>query len=144
VRAGSEPPAGVDPPVLANLRHPSTGRRDEPRLPPWWHVVKPGRTAVQDRAERRSGADWAVRAVTDWVLDVFAGSSLRQIMLVHDVDNPASCRVAEKAGYPFRALSPANPPRWYEDGHIHMRQASAEHRCVSHSDKFIAEVDDHT
>ena len=44
-----------------------------------------------------------------------------QIMLVHDVGNPASCRVAEKAGYPFRELSPANPPHWLTDGHIHMR-----------------------
>jgi len=59
--------------------------------------------------------------VTDWVFDAFAGASLRQIMLVHDVDNPASCRVAEKAGYPFRELSPANPPHWFTDGHIHMR-----------------------
>jgi RimJ/RimL family protein N-acetyltransferase len=42
-------------------------------------------------------------------------------MLVHDVGNPASCRVAEKAGYPFRELSPANPPHWFTDGHIHMR-----------------------
>ena len=66
----------------------------------------------------------AVRAVTDWVFDAFAGASLRQIMLVHDVDNPASCRVAEKAGYPFRELSPANPPHWFEDGHIHVRWAA--------------------
>jgi RimJ/RimL family protein N-acetyltransferase len=66
----------------------------------------------------------AVRAVTDWVFDAFAGASLRQIMLVHDVGNPASCRVAEKAGYPFRDLSPANPPHWFTDGHIHMRLGS--------------------
>jgi hypothetical protein len=59
--------------------------------------------------------------VTAWVFDAFAGTSLRQIMLVHNVDNPASCRVAEKAGYPFRELSPANPPHWFTDGHIHMR-----------------------
>src|SRR3984957_462088 len=63
----------------------------------------------------------AVRAVTDWVFDAFAGASLRQIMLVHDIDNPASCRVAEKARYPFLKLSPANPPHWLTDGHIHMR-----------------------
>ena len=42
-------------------------------------------------------------------------------MLVHDVDSPASCRVAEKARYPFRELSPANPPHWFIDGHIHIR-----------------------
>jgi hypothetical protein len=36
--------------------------------------------------------------VTDWVLDAFTGASLRQIMVVHNVDNPASCRAGEKAG----------------------------------------------
>lgn len=76
-------------------------------------------TAVAARG--RGIAPAAVRAVTDWVFDAFAGASLRQIMLVHDVDNPASCRVAEKAGYPFRELSPANPPHWFTDGHIHVR-----------------------
>ena len=80
-------------------------------------------TAVAARG--RGIAPAAVRAVTDWVFDAFAGASLRQIMLVHDVDNPASCRVAEKAGYPFRELSPANPPHWFTDGHIHMRLAAA-------------------
>ena len=75
-------------------------------------------------AERGRGiAPAAVRAVTDWVFDAFAGTSLHQIMLVHDVDNPASCRVAEKAGYPFRELSPAKPPHWFTDGHIHLRFA---------------------
>jgi RimJ/RimL family protein N-acetyltransferase len=72
-------------------------------------------------ARGRGIAPAAVRAVTDWVFDAFAGTSLRQIMLVHNLDNPASCRVAEKAGYPFKELSPANPPHWYEDGHVHMR-----------------------
>jgi RimJ/RimL family protein N-acetyltransferase len=72
-------------------------------------------------ARGRGVAPAAVRAVTGWVFDAFAGASLRQIMLVHDVGNPASCRVAEKAGYPFRELSPANPPHWFTDGHIHMR-----------------------
>jgi RimJ/RimL family protein N-acetyltransferase len=76
-------------------------------------------TAVAARG--RGIAPAAVRAVTDWVFDAFAGASLRQIMLVHDLDNPASCRVAEKAGYPFQELSPANPPHWFTDGHIHMR-----------------------
>jgi RimJ/RimL family protein N-acetyltransferase len=78
-------------------------------------------TAVAARG--RGIAPAAVRAVTGWVFDTFAGASLRQIMLVHDGDNPASCRVAEKAGYPFHELSPANPPHWFTDGHIHMRLA---------------------
>ena len=76
-------------------------------------------TAVAARG--RGIAPAAVRAVTGWVFDAFAGAGLRQVMLVHDVGNPASCRVAEKAGYLFRELSPANPPHWFTDGHIHMR-----------------------
>ena len=76
-------------------------------------------TAVAVRG--RGIAPAAVIAVTGWVFEEFAGSSLRQIMLVHDVANPASCRVAHKAGYLFRELSPANPPHWLTDGHIHMR-----------------------
>jgi len=76
-------------------------------------------TALAGRG--RGVAPAAVRTVTDWVFKTFGSTSLRQIMLVHDLDNPASCRVAQKAGYPFRELSPANPPHWFTDGHIHMR-----------------------
>jgi RimJ/RimL family protein N-acetyltransferase len=71
-------------------------------------------------ARGRGIAPAAVIAVTGWVFEEFAGSSLQQIMLVHDVANPASCRVAQKAGYSFRELSPANPPHWLSDGHIHI------------------------
>jgi RimJ/RimL family protein N-acetyltransferase len=72
-------------------------------------------------AARGRGIAPAVRAVTDWFFGAFTGAGLRQIMLVHDVGNLASCRVAQKAGYPFRELSPANPPHWLTDGHIHLR-----------------------
>jgi RimJ/RimL family protein N-acetyltransferase len=57
-------------------------------------------------ARRRGVAPAAVRAVTDWVFDAFAGTSLRQIMLVHAVDNPASCRVAERPGTRSRSSAP--------------------------------------
>ena len=87
------------------------GERDTAEIGYW--------TAVAARG--RGIAPAAVRAVTGWVFDALGAASLRQIMLVHDVGNPASCRVAEKAGYPFRELSPANPPHWLTDGHIHMR-----------------------
>lgn len=66
----------------------------------------------------------AVRMVTDWAFENFGADGLPRIMLVHDVDNQASCRVAEKSGYPFRELSPANPPYWFTDGHIHVAEAS--------------------
>jgi RimJ/RimL family protein N-acetyltransferase len=61
-------------------------------------------TAVAARV--RGVAPAAVRAVTDWIFDAFAGASLWQIMLVHDVGNRASCRVAEKAGYPVPGTQP--------------------------------------
>lgn len=65
----------------------------------------------------------AVRAVTDWAFGNFGAEGLPRIMLVHDVGNQASCRVAEKSGYPFHELSPANPAYWFTDGHIHMAEA---------------------
>jgi RimJ/RimL family protein N-acetyltransferase len=71
----------------------------------------------------RGVAPAAVRAVTAWAFGTLSAAGMRQIMLVHDVDNPASCRVAQKAGYPFREISPAKPPYWFTDGHIHVRTA---------------------
>jgi predicted enzyme related to lactoylglutathione lyase len=44
-------------------------------------------TAVAARG--RGIAPAAVRAVTEWVFEAFAGARLRQVMLVHDVGNPA-------------------------------------------------------
>jgi RimJ/RimL family protein N-acetyltransferase len=75
----------------------------------------------------RGIAPAAVQAVTTWAFATLGsapdGSGMRQIMLVHDLDNPASCRVAEKAAYPFREISPAKPPLWFTDSHIHLRTA---------------------
>ena len=78
-------------------------------------------TAVRSRG--RGVAPAAVRVVTAWAFDAFSAARMRQIMLVHDVANLASCRVADKAGYPFKQFSPANMPFWSTDGHIHMRLA---------------------
>jgi RimJ/RimL family protein N-acetyltransferase len=76
-------------------------------------------------ARGRGIAPAAVRAVMVWAFSSFGAERLPCIMLVHDLDNPASCRVAEKSGYPFHELSPANPPYWFTDGHIHLAQAKA-------------------
>jgi RimJ/RimL family protein N-acetyltransferase len=65
----------------------------------------------------------AVRVVTEWAFHSFGAQRLPGIMLVHDLDNTASCRVADKSGYPFRELSPAKPPLWFTDGHIHFAAA---------------------
>jgi RimJ/RimL family protein N-acetyltransferase len=80
-------------------------------------------TAADDRG--RGIAPAAVRAVTDWAFSSFGAELLPNIMLVHDLDNAASCRVAIKSGYPFRELSPAKPPYWFTGGHIHVVEAAA-------------------
>jgi RimJ/RimL family protein N-acetyltransferase len=77
----------------------------------------------------RGIAPAVVRAVTHWAFTSFGAARLPRIMLVHDVDNLASCRVAAKSGYSFRELSPANPPYWFMDGHIHVTEASLGQGC---------------
>jgi RimJ/RimL family protein N-acetyltransferase len=74
-------------------------------------------------ARGRGIAPAAVRAVTDWAFSTFGPDRLPRIMLVHDLDNPASCRVADKSAYPFNQFSPAKPPYWFKDGHIHLAEA---------------------
>jgi RimJ/RimL family protein N-acetyltransferase len=78
-------------------------------------------TAADQRG--RSIAPAAVRTVTEWAFRSFGAQRLPGIMLVHDLDNLGSCRVAGKSGYPFRELSPAKPPLWFTDGHIHFAAA---------------------
>jgi hypothetical protein len=58
--------------------------------------------------------------MTRWAFGSFSSDGLPLIMLVHDLGNPASCRVAEKSGYEFSQISPANPPLWYAAGHVHV------------------------
>nr|WSW68968.1 GNAT family N-acetyltransferase [Streptomyces sp. NBC_00995] len=62
--------------------------------------------------------DWAF---TDWAFTAFAGDGLVRLDLLHQVDNAASCRVAEKAGYGFAEVLPARPP-WPREGHRHVRR----------------------
>ncbi|MEU6077445.1 GNAT family protein [Micromonospora sp. NPDC047074] len=71
-------------------------------------------------ARGRGVAPHALGAVTDWAFARFAG--LRRLDLLHQIDNPASCRVAEKAGYRFQEVLPARPP-FPRDGHRHARWA---------------------
>ena len=76
-------------------------------------------------ARGRGIASAAIDRVTSWAFKTFDAEGLREIMAVHDVDNPASCRVAENSGYRFERVSPANPPLWFTDGHIHTRRRPA-------------------
>ncbi|MGA5816787.1 GNAT family N-acetyltransferase [Kitasatospora sp. NPDC094028] len=72
-------------------------------------------------ARGRGVAPRAVEAVTAWAFEAFAPGGLRRIDLLHQVDNPASCRVAEKSGYAFREALSALPPEFPLDGHRHAR-----------------------
>ncbi|MFI6051489.1 GNAT family N-acetyltransferase [Streptomyces violascens] len=64
----------------------------------------------------------ALEALSTWAFDAFAGDGLRRLELLHQVDNLASCRVAEKTGYRLDRILPAYPP-YPRDGHVHVRDA---------------------
>ncbi|AXE82831.1 GNAT family N-acetyltransferase [Streptomyces atratus] len=72
------------------------------------------------RARGRGIAPRALGALTDWAFEAFAGDGLARLDLLHQVNNEASCRVAEKSGYGFAEVLPARPP-WLLDGHRHAR-----------------------
>lgn len=74
-------------------------------------------------ARGRGVAPRALEAVTTWAVDAFTDDGLERLELLHQVDNPASCRVAEKCGYAFEATLPACPP-YPLDGHLHIRRGS--------------------
>ena len=75
-------------------------------------------------ARGRGAATAALAAVTDWA---FTGLGLARVELCHAVVNPASCRVAVKAGYPvegtLRQAMVYGDGRRYDE-HIHGRLAS--------------------
>ncbi|MBL1100865.1 GNAT family N-acetyltransferase [Streptomyces sp. 205] len=75
-------------------------------------------------ARGRGVAPRALDALTSWAFDAFAAEGLRRLELLHQVDNSASCRVAQKAGYRFHEVLPARPP-FPRDGHLHRRRADA-------------------
>jgi RimJ/RimL family protein N-acetyltransferase len=72
-------------------------------------------------ARGRGVAPRAVDTVTAWAFTRFAAGGLTRLELLHQVDNPASCRVAEKCGYVFEEVLPARPP-FPRDGHRHVRR----------------------
>lgn len=75
------------------------------------------------RARGRGVAPRALEALTAWAFTAFAAEGLVRLDLLHQVDNVASCRVAEKSGYAFAELLGALPPEFPLDGHLHVREA---------------------
>ncbi|MFJ1706277.1 GNAT family N-acetyltransferase [Kitasatospora sp. NPDC088346] len=93
-------------------------------------VVKgalPGATSAEvgywtaARARGRGVAPRALEAVSGWAFDTFTDTGLRRLELVHQVDNRASCRVADKTRYAFASTIPAAPPEYPLDAHLHVR-----------------------
>lgn len=72
-------------------------------------------------ARGRGVAPRALEALTDWAFTAFAAAGLTRLELLHQVDNTASCRVAEKCRYGFSVLLPAGPPAFPQAGHLHVR-----------------------
>ncbi|MFF8971025.1 GNAT family N-acetyltransferase [Streptomyces sp. NPDC014995] len=70
-------------------------------------------------ARGRGVASRALGALTEWAFTAFPG--LTRLTLLHQVDNTASCRVAEKTGYVFDGVLLAAPPEFPLDGHVHVR-----------------------
>ncbi|MGC3001886.1 GNAT family N-acetyltransferase [Streptomyces sp. G35A] len=74
-------------------------------------------------ARGRGVAPRAVTALADWAFTTFAHEGLARLDLLHQTDNTASCRVAEKCGFALCGLLPAAPPAFPLDGHRHTRRA---------------------
>ncbi|GLW53726.1 GNAT family N-acetyltransferase [Kitasatospora phosalacinea] len=69
-------------------------------------------------ARGRGLATRAVALLSAWALDPCGELGLTRLELVHNAGNPASCRVAEKAGYRLESLLPPRPPH-PQQGHLH-------------------------
>jgi RimJ/RimL family protein N-acetyltransferase len=72
-------------------------------------------------ARGRGIASHALDALSRWA---FTTRGVLRLKLLHQVDNVASCRVAEKSGYHYESTLPAEPP-FPLDGHVHIRHANA-------------------
>jgi RimJ/RimL family protein N-acetyltransferase len=71
-------------------------------------------------AAHARGQGIASRALDTLSIWAFTTLDLTHLNLIHQTDNEASCRVAEKAGYAFKGILPAKPP-YPLDGHLHLR-----------------------
>ncbi|KUJ70510.1 acetyltransferase [Streptomyces albus subsp. albus] len=104
---------GATGPLVANVVLKRAGLRERAAEVGYW-------TAAPARG--RGVAPRALEALTDWAFESFADEGMTRLDLLHQVDNPASCRVAEKAGYRYHQTLPAHPP-FPRDGHLHIRES---------------------
>lgn len=75
-------------------------------------------------ARNRGTASEAVKLLTAWAFENFGAHGLRRIELLHQQDNLASCRVAQKSGYALIEVLPADPPAFPLPGHLHVRYSA--------------------
>ena len=69
-------------------------------------------------ARGRGVASRALGSLTRWAFVTFP--AITRVRLLHQVDNPGSCRVAVKSGYAYeRTLPPFGP--YPQEGHLHLR-----------------------
>ncbi|WP_424642460.1 GNAT family N-acetyltransferase [Embleya sp. AB8] len=87
-------------------------------------IAEVGYWTVAD-ARGRGVAARALEALTAWAFATFGDEGLAALRLLHQVDNVASCRVAEKGGYRFDRILPPWPPTYPLDGHLHLRRGQA-------------------
>lgn len=73
-------------------------------------------------ARGRGVASGALQALTDWAVTTFAGDGLTRLELLHQADNLASCRVAQKCRYELTEFLAAAPPAFPLQGHLHVRE----------------------
>ncbi|MFF4038540.1 GNAT family N-acetyltransferase [Streptomyces sp. NPDC001816] len=82
-------------------------------------------------ARGRGVAPRALHALTEWAFAAFGGDGLTRLELLHQADNAASCRVAQKCGYALARLLPAAPPAFPLDGHVHVREYGQQRAAVA-------------
>ena len=104
-----DPDLGDDPAGHVVLSFPAPG---SPSAEVGYWTVAPARG--------RGIAPRALEALSGWAFETFAGGGLVRLELLHQADNAASCRVAEKAGYALTEVLPVSPP-WPHEGHLHTR-----------------------
>jgi RimJ/RimL family protein N-acetyltransferase len=66
-------------------------------------------------------ASQAVEMLAGWAFESFGAQGLQRVELLHQEDNLASCRVAQKSGYALIDVLPADPPAFPAAGHLHAR-----------------------
>lgn len=77
---------------------------------------------VVPAARGRGVAPRALNAACEWIFCLPRPQVLERLDLLHSVTNHASCRVAEKAGFPLAEVLPPLPPDFPDDGHLHSRR----------------------